>query len=138
MDSGILLYLLNMEANGAQEIKQDILTATAADLVNKGSLTEMVAGLELIKYNNTKRRPELFYWENTAKGTTSEVDYILSRDMKVLPMEVKSGTSGKMKSLRLFMQKKQLTRAIRCSMENFSRLENDGIDIIPLYAISNI
>ena len=138
LDSGILLCLLNMEANGAQEIKQDILTATAADLVNKGSLTEMVAGLELIKYNNTKRRPELFYWENTDKGTTSEVDYILSRDMKVLPMEVKSGTSGKMKSLRLFMQKKQLTRAIRCSMENFSRLENDGIDIIPLYAISNI
>lgn len=138
LDSGILLCLLNMEANGAQEIKQDILTATAADLVNKGSLTEMVAGLELIKYNNTKRRPELFYWENTDKGTTSEVDYILSRDMKVLPMEVKSGTSGKMKSLRLFMQKKQLTRAIRCSMEDFSRLENDGIDIIPLYAISNI
>ncbi len=138
LDSGILLYLLNMEANGAQEIKQDILTATAADLVNKGSLTEMVAGLELIKYNNTKCRPELFYWVNTDKGTTSEVDYILSRDMKVLPMEVKSGTSGKMKSLRLFMQKKQLTRAIRCSMENFSRLENDGIDIIPLYAISNI
>lgn len=46
--------------------------------------------------------------------------------------------SGKMKSLRLFMQKKHLTHAIRSSMENFSQLENDGIDIIPLYAIANL
>lgn len=138
LDSGILLYMLNMEANGAEEIKQNILTATASDLVNKGSLTEMVAGLELIKYNYSTLRPELFYWENIDKGATSEVDYILSRDMKVLPMEVKSGTSGKMKSLRLFMEKKHLTHAIRCSMENFSQLEKDGIDIIPLYAIANI
>lgn len=138
LDSGLLLCLLNMDTNGTQELTQDILTATAADLVDKGSLTEMVAGLELIKYALPKRKYELYYWENLANGTTSEVDYILSRNMKVLPMEVKSGTSGKMKSLRLFMQKKHLTHAIRCSMENFSRLENDGIDIIPLYAISNI
>lgn len=138
LDSGLLLSLLNMDANDAHELTQDILTATAADLVDKGSLTEMVAGLELIKYASPKRKCELFYWENLANGTTSEVDYILSRDMKVLPMEVKSGTSGKMKSLRLFMEKKNLTHAIRCSMENFSLLEKDGIDIIPLYAIANI
>lgn len=31
-----------------------------------------------------------------------------------------------------------VTHAIRCSMENFSLLEKDGIDIIPLYAIANI
>ena len=37
-----------------------------------------------------------------------------------------------------FMEKKKITSAIRCSLENFSRLENDGIDIIPLYALSNL
>ena len=34
---------------------------------------------------------------------------IHARDMKVLPIECKSGTSGKMKSLHLFMHKKHLT-----------------------------
>ena len=97
-----------------------------------------VAGLEIIKYSSSKRKAELYYWENLANGATAEVDYILSRNMTVLPLEIKSGTSGKMKSLRLFMEKKNLTHAIRCSMENFSLLEKDGIDIIPLYAIANI
>ena len=68
------------------------------------------------------------------------MDYILSRDMKIVPLEVKAGTSGKMKSLRYFIEKKQLSYAIRCSLENFARIEDDGIniDIIPLYAISNL
>ena len=138
LDSGLLLCLLNMNMGSRQQITEDILTATATDLINKGSLTEMVAGLEQIKYASPKRKYPLYYWENLAKGTTAEVDYILSRDMQIVPLEVKAGTSGKMKSLRFFMEKKKITHAIRCSLENFSRLENDGIDIIPLYALSNL
>ncbi len=138
LDSGLLLCLLDMDTQGAHQVTQEILTATASDLVNKGTITEMVAGLEIVKYSSPKRKAELYYWENLANGATAEVDYILSRNMTVLPLEVKSGTSGKMKSLRLFMQKKHLTHAIRSSMENFSQLENDGIDILPLYALSNL
>lgn len=138
LDSALLLCLLNMNIGGTHQITKDILTATAADLVNKGSLTEMVAGLELIKYASPKRNYPLFYWENLAKGATAEVDYILSRDMQIVPLEVKAGTSGKMKSMRYFMEKKKLSYAIRSSLENFARLENDGIDIIPLYALSNL
>ena len=61
----------------------------------------------------------------------------------MLPIEVKSGTSRKMKSLRLFMQKRHLHHAIRTSLEKFRTIEyTDGedadtvcrIDIIPLYA----
>ena len=58
--------------------------------------------------------------------------------MQVVPLEVKAGTRGKMKSLRYFMEKKKISLAIRSSLENFSRLEDDGVDIIPLYALSNI
>ena len=47
----------------------------------------------------------------------------------MLPIEVKAGTSGKMKSLRLFMQKKSLTKGVRCSLENFGGLniENEPV-----------
>ena len=111
------------------------------------SFKKMVLGWELVKYNNPRSQHDLYYWENTAEGTRSEVDYIISRDMKVLPIECKAGTSGKMKSLHVFMRQKHLTNAIRCSLENFSLLENYDkkdedalrrIAINPLYAISTL
>lgn len=147
LDSGLLLRILDMDLGSAQQLTELILAGTAEDLVNKGGLAEMVLGWELVKYNNPRSQHDLYYWENTAEGTRSEVDYIIARDMKVLPIECKAGTSGKMKSLREFMRQKHLTDAIRCSLENFSLLENQDakddnalrrIVINPLYAISTL
>lgn len=147
LDSALLLRILYMDLGGARQLTDLIVAGTAEDLVNKGGLAEMVLGWELIKYNNPRSQHDLYYWENTADGTRSEVDYIIARDMKVLPIECKSGTSGKMKSLHLFMHNKHLTYAIRCSLENFALLESCDkkaddtvrrIQILPLYAISNL
>ena len=147
LDSALLLRILDMDLGGARQLTDLIVAGTAVDLVNKGGLAEMVLGWELIKYNNPRSQHDLYYWENTADGTRSEVDYIIARDMKVLPIECKSGTSGKMKSLHLFMHNKHLTDAIRCSLENFALLESCDkkaddavrrIQILPLYAISNL
>ena len=41
----------------------------------------------------------------------------------VLPVEVKAGTQGGMKSLWLFMREKKLTEVVRCSLENFGSFE---------------
>ena len=90
---------------------------------------------------------ELYYWENTAEGTHSEVDYIIARDLNVLPIECKADTSGKMKSLYEFMRQKHLAKAIRTSLVNISELEridkqgNNAVrhvQILPLFAISNL
>ena len=65
--------------------------------------------------------------------------------MQVLPIEVKAGVQGGMKSLWDFMRDKKLTRAIRSSLENFGKfdyvdLKADGairhVVILPLYALS--
>lgn len=147
LDSALLLRILDMDFGGSRLLTDLILAGTAEDLVNKGGLAEMVLGWEMVKYNNPRSQHDLYYWENTAEGTRSEVDYITTRDLKILPVECKSGVSGKMKSLHLFMRQKHLTDAIRCSLENFAELENvdnanNGvvrrIKIIPLYAISNM
>ena len=45
------------------------------------------------------------------------------QDMHVLPIEVKAGTQGGMKSLWIFMREKHLTEAVRCSLENFGSFE---------------
>ena len=147
LDSGLLLRILDMDLGSERQLTELILAGTAEDLVNKGGLTEMVLGWEMIKYNNPRSQHDLYYWENTAEGTRSEVDYIIARDLKVLPIECKAGVSGKMKSLHLFMRQKHLTDAVRCSLENFALLENRDkqqtdtiyrIQIVPLYAISNL
>ena len=147
LDSGLLLRILDMDLGGARQLTELIIAGTAEDLVNKGGLTEMVLGWELVKYNNPRTQHDLYYWENTAEGTCSEVDYIMARDLKVLPIECKSGVSGKMKSLYEFMRQKHLTDAIRCSFENFAQLENRDkkddnalrrIQILPLFAVSNV
>ena len=96
----------------------------------------MVAGLELLKYNLPTQRHDLFYWQSLNRGAQAEVDYIIAKEMKVVPLEVKAGTKGSMKSLYQFMEDKNLDYGIRTSLENFGRLEK--VDIIPLYALSNL
>ena len=145
LDSGLLLRILDLDLGGSREITDLILLGAAGDLVNKGGLTEMVAGWEIVKAGNPRTQHDLYYWENLANGTTSEIDYVVTHEMKVLPIEVKSGVSGKMKSLRFFMQKKQLTLAVRTSLENFGEVElsEEGgvsrrIEIRPLYALGDL
>ena len=50
-----------------------------------------------------------------------------------LPIEVKSGRRGSMRSLHLLMEEKKLPLAVRISEENFGELEDGRIRIIPLY-----
>lgn len=137
LDSGLLLRLLGLEnVGGTSEIFKLIFAGTESDLVNKGHITEMVAGLELLKYSTPTQRHDLYYWQNLSRGAQAEVDYVMIKNMKVVPLEVKAGTTGSMKSMYQFIEAKHLDYGIRTSLENFSKLGN--VDIIPLYALSNI
>ena len=147
LDTGLMLRLLNMSMGDISSITTHILTATAADLVNKGPMAEMLAGLEVLHYLSPNIRHDLFYWVRQAKNSLAEIDYLLSRDMKVLPLEVKAGVQGGMKSLWDFMRDKKLSQAIRCSLENFGKFDYIDLkadnavrhtEIVPLYAISQM
>ena len=126
LDTGLMLRLLNMAMGNIRELTTHILTATAADLVNKGPMAEMLAGLELLHYRTLNLQYELFYWQRQAKNATAEVDYVLPNETQILPVEVKAGVQGGMKSLWAYMRERKLTQAIRCSLENFG--EFDYID----------
>lgn len=140
IDTGLLMNLQSMPF-------KDIMLATDVDLVNKGAIAEMLAGLELIKYSDCFIKSESYYWQQNSRTGNAEVDYLISHDGRVLPIEVKASTKGSMQSLYLFMRKKHLTDAIRTSLENFSTFkfvdnEDDGatrnIRIIPLYALNTL
>ena len=62
------------------------------------------------------------------------MDYLLPYAGRVLPIEVKSGKSGAMRSLHLLMEEKHLSLAVRASQEILSAF--GPIRVIPLYLIS--
>lgn len=146
LDSGLLLSVLQLEGNLAQHLVNLIMTGSPKDLVNKGGLVEMVAGLELLRNKPCVQRQKMFYWEKSG-NSIAEIDYLDTFHLKVTPIEIKSGTQGGMKSLWQFMREKRLTEAIRCSFENFGEFtytdpQADNaerhITIIPLYALENL
>ena len=146
LDSGLLLSVLQLEGSLSQQLIELIMTGTPQELVNKGGLAEMVAGLEIMRNKPAVQRQKMFYWEKTG-NSVAEIDYLDTHNLKVMPIEIKSGTQGGMKSLWVFMREKHLTEAIRCSLENFGEFDyTDNEDhqavrhvrVYPLYALSQI
>lgn len=126
-DVGIHQRLLNLDLS--QHVLQPVV-----DLVNKGSLAEVFAGLELLSSTRPNTRPNLFYWHREAHASNAEIDYILYRGGRIYPIEVKAGTRGTMQSLHLFLKERNYSKGIRLSQENFGTYNN--IVTIPLYAAS--
>jgi len=131
-DTGLFLHTLGL--------RSELLPAVDFSAVNRGSLAEVFTGLELLKASSCFALQELFYWQRSASPGSSQgnaqVDFVVQKGSKIIPIEVKAGTQGIMQSLRLFMKEKHINKGIRTSLENFGRYEN--IDVYPLYAIGNI
>jgi len=101
--------------------------------VYKGSVAEQYVGQQLLALKKPFEEPSLFYWQREAKGSAAEVDYLWQKGEQILPVEVKAGKTGTLKSLRLFLSEKETSFGIRFSLHPLSY--NDSILSIPLYAI---
>lgn len=126
LDTGIMLNMLGLGLG-------DFLVASDTEIVCKGSLAEVFAGLEILKSSNARTRQDLYYWLNLNKDRQAEVDYLLAFNGSIVPVEVKAGTQGSMQSLYYFLQLKNLPYGIRTSLEPFGELEK--VHIVPLYAL---
>jgi uncharacterized protein len=101
-----------------------------------GSVAEQFVGQELITYQNPYSKPSLYYWARDAKNSNAEVDYLIQRDATIIPIEVKSGTIGRMKSLIMFLEKYNSRHGIKISQIRYS--EHEKIISVPLYAIESL
>ena len=128
MDTGIMLYQLGLNLG-------ELLQQNDVELVCKGSLAEVFAGLELCKHSNPRVPVEMYYWLNIKPNAQAEIDYLVSNGSQILPIEIKSGTRGAMQSLYFFLEQKSLPFGIRSSLEPFGEL--DKVHIIPLYALGS-
>ncbi len=126
-------YKLYMADTGLLVMKsglayQTILSNLETENIFLGSLAENYVAQELA----SKTYP-LFYWES--KGI-AEIDFVLQDGEKIIPIEVKSGTHTRSKSLSNFVKKYKPDYSIRISAKNFG-FENI-IKSIPLYSVYNL
>ena len=98
---------------------------TQPTMISMGPLTEHYVANEL-----KSKGYNIYYWESDGKA---ELDFIIQKDLDIVPIEVKSSIRTKSRSLDVYMKKYKPNYAIRISEKNFG-FEN-GIKSVPLYAV---
>jgi len=107
-DVGLAHALLGTPAAAAFPSWTDLAPAV------RGQLADQLAGQQLRLVDAlTGDGPELFYWQREG-GRPGEIDYLVVVQGRIVPVELKSGAAGSMKSLHQFMFDKHLDLAVRC------------------------
>jgi len=122
LDTGLLGAKLKLSSHA-------IVTGDKLFSEYNGAFIENYTAMELV----SKLNQQLCYWTSQNKA---EVDFLITINEKIIPLEVKSGYSKRMKSLRIYSEKYQPGRILRTSPRNF--LTDNDFCNIPLYSISLI
>lgn len=130
--SAFKLYLLDVGLLGAlSELNvRSILNGNRIFEEFKGALTEQYVLQQLIA--DTEYTPYYF----TEPKSEGEIDFMIQKEMDVIPIEVKAEENLRAKSLKVFCNKYHPNIAIRTSMSNYR--EQDWMINMPLWMISKI
>lgn len=94
LDSGLLNYYVG--------IQKDIIGTKDLNSIYQGTLIEHLIGQELLAFQYNALSA-LQFWVREKKESTAEVDYLFQHDGLIIPIEVKSGKEGTLKSLHSYM-----------------------------------
>ena len=137
----------------AGKLNTEILLNEDILLADRGMLAEQFVGQELLTYESPFDESHLYFWSREQRSSMAEVDFVTTVDAKIIPIEVKAGTTGRLKSLiipievkagttgrlkslHLFMDEKKSLCGIRLSQKTMSRVNN--IISLPLYMVGEI
>lgn len=142
LDIGLLCAALGIDA-------QELTGLDDVRFVNQGALAEQFVGQHLLYRGPPYTEPRLHYWLREGKRDNAEVDYVIAQGSRIVPIEVKSGTSGTLKSLHEFMALRRLPCAVRMDLGPMSsqivtHARSDGKPVryqllsVPLYMIGEL
>tara|TARA_A100000171_G_C2121656_1_gene141130 strand:- start:31 stop:1395 length:1365 start_codon:yes stop_codon:yes gene_type:complete len=104
IDTGLMAHQLG--------IQQNILGIEDLNTVYKGIFIEHLVGQELLS-GQFNALSALNFWVREKKTSMAEVDFVINYKGKIIPIEVKSGAAGKLRSLHQFMEEAPHEMAIR-------------------------
>lgn len=114
LDTGMLTNILNLQG--------EMIGLLDLNDLNRGKIIQHIVAQELIaKYDELPYKPH--FWVREKKTANSEVDFVVQYKDKILPVEVKSGKQGRLRSLHQFIEQSDVPLAVRIYGGNF-RIED--------------
>ena len=108
---------------------------TDFNAIFKGAVAEQFVGQELIACQSPYTKAEMWYWGRLEKSSMAEIDYLFEKNGRVIPVEVKSGPTGRMKSLHMFIEARGAEQALKISQARFQ--SGKPVISLPFYAIES-
>ena len=114
------------------------------DEVYQGKIAEHIVAQELLALNHSVRT-RLNFWVREERNSQAETDYVLPYEDKLIPVEVKYGASGRLRSLHMFMDAAPHNQALRVysgamKVEDLRTQSGKSFRLIslPFYLVSQI
>ncbi len=124
--AGLAQKILNLDY-------RPIILTPDISIINNGAIAELFTAQELTVQSNPGEESILHYWHREAKSSTAEVNFVIEQNGEVIPIEVKSGLVGRMRSLRLFMESKKIAFGVKISAHPFFFF--NSVQSVPFYGI---
>ncbi len=83
--------------------------------MNRGAIAKLAGGQLLRLTFPPNAEPALYTWHREQRGSEAELDYVIAQGPRIVPIDVKSGAAGAMKSLHGFVAERGLAWAVRAS-----------------------
>ena len=112
LDTGLLVYLLNIQA--------DLIGLKDLSDFMRGKLIQHIVSQEFITQQKDFHYKPMF-WVRENHNSNAEIDNLFIGKDFVLPIEIKSGHSGRLRSLMQYIDEANIDRGIRLSANSFSK-----------------
>ncbi len=101
--------------------------------VYRGALAEQFIGQEILVYGGSEN-DRLYYWDRPNKSSSAEIDYLIVREGKIHPVEVKSGNPARLKSMHIFLNEHPYSdKGLVLSERNIKIDQKYHLKFMPLY-----
>ena len=109
-----------------------------SDLMNtyRGSLAEQFIGQELLAMRGGSEDGKLYYWARDSRSSSAEVDYVMADGPAIIPIEVKSGSAGRLKSIHLFLEEHPGSpQGLVFNSSALKEMPEQRLKFMPLYTV---
>ena len=104
LDVGLMNYRARLQAS--------LLEVADLNDLYRGRIAEQIVGQELLARSSRRLEPPVF-WVREKNQSQAEVDYVVPFNGQVIPVEVKSGPSGRLRSLHQYVEQSGCPTALR-------------------------
>ncbi len=139
-----LMFLDVGLVNYVAKITSEFASTTDIHAFYRGQIAEQIVGQSLMALSLQSRTP-LAFWNRNKAGSSAEIDFVVPFQGHLIPIEVKSGASGRLRSLHQFIDRCNHSLAVRVhsgplALEHHKTLKGTSFQLlsIPFYLIHRI